>query len=588
MIFSRLRTHLPFYGRMYSYLKPYFWPVLASILVTIPLGAFDAVVALSLRPYADNILVKQSIASVAMVPFYIVGAAIAQGFFNYSSIYLNGWVGMRVLNDMRAQLFAKLQTMDVGYFDTTSSGNILHSYFSDPEILQASLVTTTKDLLIKVFSSVSLIIVLLTTSWKLGIIAVTVLLCTLYPSTYIRQKIRKLNDQLVSIRGDLLSFYTETTQGIRIVLGFNHQENRQSQFALALKNAYRNGLGLTRTSAILTPCMHLIASIGIALIIWQGSHMVVSGVLSTGQFVTFLSSLVMLYNPIKNLGNTFMASTMALMAAERIFKILDTQPNIQDQPDAKELVQISRDIRFNQVGFFYKPEQPVLHNIDLVFHVGETVAIVGNSGGGKSTIAALIPRFYDVSEGSITIDGHDIRDFKMQSLRDHIALVMQDTFLFNGTIADNLRVGKANATDQELMTSLEKAYLKEFVEEQPLGLATPIGERGVLLSGGQRQRIAIARAFLKNAPLVILDEATSALDNKSEIIVQQALEDLMKNRTVIMIAHRLSTLRKADRIVVLDSGRVVEEGTQSQLLALNGVFATLYHMQGHSAAALIP
>jgi subfamily B ATP-binding cassette protein MsbA len=328
--------------------------------------------------------------------------------------------------------------------------------------------------------------------------------------------------------------------------------------------------------------MHLISSVGIALIIWQGSLMVVREELTTGAFVSFIAAMLLLYNPIKNLGGNIVSAQQSLVVSGRIFGLLDKKLTVDDKPNAVELKGIQHGITFENVCFFYDYERPdrlVLRDINLSIRKGETVALVGPSGGGKTTIVNLIPRFYDVVIGHIKIDGVDIHDYTLASLRSQIAVVFQDNFLFHGTIYDNLMIGKPDATEEELHQALKKAYLLDFVNSLEKGLETHIGERGVMLSGGQRQRIAIARAFLKNAPIVIMDEATSALDNESEAIVQKAMEALMEDRTVIVIAHRLSTIRNVDRIIVIANGRVAEEGTHESLLQQDGIFAKLYRTQ---------
>jgi len=321
-------------------------------------------------------------------------------------------------------------------------------------------------------------------------------------------------------------------------------------------------------------------SLGIAVIIWLGSYLIVTKAITPGAFVSFITALIMLYNPIKSIGNNFNSVQMSLLAMERVFDILESVPAIRDEKNAKKLEKIKKTIEFKDVCFEYVQGKPVLKHINFKANVGQTIAFVGNSGGGKSTIVSLLPRFYDVQSGSIMVDGENIKHFQVNSLRDHIAMVFQDNFLFKGTIRDNIMLGKPDATEEEVEKAVKSACLEDFVKSLDKGLDTEIGERGVLLSGGQKQRIAIARAFLKNAPIVILDEATSALDNKSEAIVQQAIDNLMTDRTVFVIAHRLSTVRHADKIIVINNGEIVEEGNHEQLVEKpDGAYAALYKMQ---------
>ncbi|HEY9745948.1 MAG TPA: ABC transporter ATP-binding protein [Oculatellaceae cyanobacterium] len=567
------------YKRLYQYIRPYAFRAAIAMLITIPIGALDGAIAFALKPYVNAMQVKQSISTVSLVPFIIVGFTLVQGLLNYASIYLNGWLGCKIMCDLQRDLFKKLQTLDVAYFDKVASGTVIQGYFQDPQAINTNILNNTKQMLTRLFSSLGLMGVLIATSWKLSIIAISVLLMILYPSTQIRKIIKRIAGETTKATGNVLSFYTETVGGIRVIYGYNLEKQRLKDFNEYQKQVFKMTIKGTQAQGWLTPAMHFIASIGIALIIWQGSIMVVNNELSTGGFVSFIAAMLMLYNPIKNLGGSILTAQMSMLAAGRIFKLLDQEPSIRNKPDAKVLDGIRSGVTFENVYFHYVPEKPVLRNVNLQFRQGEMVALVGASGSGKTTIANLICRFYDVTEGAIKIDGTDIRDFTLESLRSHIALVMQDNFLFNGTIRENLKIAKPDATDEELESALEKAYLKAFVASLPEGLDTKIGERGVMLSGGQRQRLAIARALLKDSPIVILDGATSALDSKSEAIVQKAMEALMTDRTVIVIAHRLSTIRNADRIVVMDEGCVVEQGRHDELMAADHLYANLYRTQ---------
>ena len=326
--------------------------------------------------------------------------------------------------------------------------------------------------------------------------------------------------------------------------------------------------------------MHVIVSIGIAVAIGYGSHLIMSNQITSGNFVSFITALILLYTPVKNIGNNLNAVQFSFFSIEKIFDVLDSTPEICDKPTAQKLSGISSEIRFKDVNFEYVENVPVLKNINLDIKKGETIAFVGNSGGGKTTIVNLIPRFYDIKSGSITIDGIDIRDYTLESLRQNIAVVFQDNFLFSGTIRENILLGNETATDEDIQKAVKMAYLDDFIESLQDGLNTVIGERGVLLSGGQKQRVAIARAFLKDSPIIILDEATSALDNKAEAVVQMAIDNLMKDKTVFVIAHRLSTIQNANKIVVINEGNIVEMGTHEELLQIEGgTYKSLYEMQ---------
>jgi ATP-binding cassette, subfamily B, bacterial MsbA len=577
------------YQRILEYFRPYWKRSITALLLTLPIGALDAAVAFSLKPYVDAMLVQKSVQTISIVPFVVVVFTFFQGVLNYFSIYLNGWLGNKVMSDIRHDLFKKLQTLDVAFFDTTPSGTIIQRFFQDPLSINSNILTNTKQMLTRIFSSLSLMILLISISWKLSIVAIGILLLVLYPSTQIRKVIKRLAHQNMQTSSELLSFYNESITGIRVTYGFNLPKLRLRLFDTIQKDLFRNAIKSTQAQGWLAPSMHTISAVGIALIIWQGSLMVVKGEFSPGSFVSFLASMILLYNPIKNLGGSIMNAQIALLSAARVFELMDYTPTITDSPDAITLTEIKDGISFQNVCFHYTPEKPVLKNVSMTFEKGKTVAIVGSSGSGKSTIASLIPRFYDVVSGSIQIDGVDIRHLSLDSLRKHIAMVMQDTFLFDGSIRDNLLFGNPDATDAMIDKALEQSYLTEFLATLPEGMDTRIGERGVMLSGGQRQRLAIARAMIKNAAIVILDEATSALDNKSEAVVQKAMEALMENRTVIVIAHRLSTIRKADRIVVLEEGHVMESGTHEELMNNKASYSHLYHAQfTHSQLETFP
>ena len=432
----------------------------------------------------------------------------------------------------------------------------------------------------RLFSSLSLIGVLFYNSWQLAIIAVVILLGALYPLTTVRRRIKSIMDKSVFSGAAVVTHYNETFNGNRIISSYNLYDHQNARFKDTLNSVFKLGMKMIQRTGMMSPLMHFIVSLGIAAVIWTGSHLIVTQQITSGNFVSFIAALIMLYNPIKSIGNNFNNVQMSLMAMERVFSLMGGHPSVQDRENAQELKEIRKSIEYKNVCFEYIKGKSVLKNINLAVETGQTIALVGNSGGGKTTLVNLLPRFYDVTSGQICIDGTDIRDFTIQSLRDKISVVFQDNFLFAGTIRENILLGNENATAEEVDNAVKCACLDEFVATLDKGLETEIGERGVLLSGGQKQRIAIARAFVKNAPIVILDEATSALDNKSEAIVQQAIDNLMTDRTVFVIAHRLSTVRHADKIVVVNYGKIVETGTHEELLAHeNGVYASLYHAQ---------
>lgn len=568
------------YLKIMPYVKPYWFRGLLSVLVTIPIGAMDAVIAWALRPYMDIVMVEQNTASTSYIPVLIVIFSCVQSFLNYAATYLNTWFGRKLANDVKFDLFKKLMRCDASYFDNTSSGEVMMRYNGDVDIACSGLLVNIKLFTTRVFSSLSLIGVLIYNSWQLAIVAIVVLVGALFPLTTVRRRIKSLMDKSIFSGAAVMTHFNETFAGNRIIASYNLYGYQYARFKDTLNTVFKLGIKMVQRTGMMSPLMHFVVSLGIAVIIWLGSYLIVTKQISAGAFVSFITALIMLYNPVKSIGNNFNSVQMSLLAMERVFTLLEKEPCICSKTDAPKLDKIKNSIEFKDVCFEYIKGKPVLKHINLKAKVGQTVALVGNSGGGKSTIVSLLPRFYDVKSGAILVDGKDIRDFDIDSLRDHIAIVFQDNFLFSGTIRDNIMLGKENATSEEVDRAVKSACLDEFIKTLDKGLDTEIGERGVLLSGGQKQRIAIARAFLKNAPIVVLDEATSALDNKSEAIVQQAIDNLMTDRTVFVIAHRLSTVRNADKIVVVNYGEIVEEGSHDELVNKpNGAYSSLYKMQ---------
>ncbi|MBR1965313.1 MAG: ABC transporter ATP-binding protein [Lentisphaeria bacterium] len=565
---------------MLPYVKPYWFRALLAVLICVPIGALDGVIALALRPYMDLVMVEKSLQSSWLIPCAIVAFTIFQGILNYVATYLNTWVGGKITNDLKFTLYKKMLSFEAGFFDRRKSGDIVFRFNNDADIACSGLLENLKLFISRLCSSVALVGVLFYNSWQLALIAVVVLGGAFLPLANLRKKIKAVMDQTVHATASAITAYNESYAGNKTIIAYNLARHQENKFSEILGSIFKLKIKIVQRTSWLSPMMHVIVSVGVGMAIGYGSHLILSGQLSPGSFVSFLTALIMLYNPIKTLGNKFNAVQMSFLAIERVFAILETVPTIRDRENARKLAGINDKISIEKVNFEYVKGKPVLSNVSLEIKKGETVAFVGNSGGGKSTIVSLIPRFYDVKGGAIKIDGVDIRDYTMASLRENIAVVFQDNFLFAGTIKENVLLGRKNATDDEVRKALKMAYLDEFIGTLKNGWDTQIGERGVLLSGGQKQRVAIARAFLKDAPIIILDEATSALDNKAEAIVQKAIENLMKDKTVLVIAHRLSTIQNADKIVVINAGKMVECGTHEELLQIEkGHYKTLYNMQ---------
>lgn len=562
------------------YFKPYLFRTLLALLLAIPIGSLDAVIALSLKPYMDIVMLNKQMQSPLYIPFLIIIFTTIQGTLNYLATYMNDWVGGKVTNDLKIDLYKKLMHQSSSFFDKQTSGKVLKGYNNDADKSCSGLLTNIKTCISRLFSSISLIAVLFYNSWMLAIIAVIALSCAMIPLMKMKSTIKGVYNKSEGENAKVLTTYNEAFAGNKIIAAYNLYDLKKSQFSKLVNTVFGLRIKITQHIGWLSPLMHIIVSCGIGAVIGLGSYLIVQGKLTAGQFVSFITALIMLYTPIKGLGNNAKSMTTCLCAMERVVAKLDKKSGIIDKPDAINFPDFKDKITFEDINFEYKKDKPVLKNISFEVPKGETIALVGNSGGGKTTIVNLLPRFYKLKKGAIKIDGISINDIKLNDLREHIAIVFQDNFLFEGTIRDNILLGKLDATDAELHNAIKNSYLEDFINSLENGLDTQIGERGVLLSGGQKQRIGIARAFLKNAPILILDEATSALDNQAEHIVQQAIDNLMKDRTVFVIAHRLSTIQNANRIAVINQGYLTELGTHEELLKIpNGDYKKLYNMQ---------
>ncbi len=575
------------YRRMWPYIKPVWFRALCSMLICIPIGSLDAIIALALKPYMDIVMVEKSISSPWYIPLGIVAFTSIQGGLKYLSSYLSTWVGGKITNGLKYDLFKKLLTFETSFFDRRNSGDVIFQFNNMADSACAGLLDNLSVFTQRIFSSISLTAVLFYNSWQLALIAVIVLACAFVPVAKLQKRIKSVMDKTVVADSAIITEYNEVFAGNRTITSYNLQNKEASKFENILNNIFKLRIKMVQKTQWLSPMMHIIVSVGIAAAIGYGSHLIMTQQITSGNFVSFITALILLYTPVKNLGNNLNQVQFSFFAIEQIFGIIDTKPQITDFTNSSILNDIS-EIEFKNVNFEYIENKPVLKNINLTVKKGETIAFVGNSGGGKSTIVNLIPRFYDITQGEILINGTDIKNYSLKSLRQNIAIVFQDNFLFSGTIKENILMGCENASEQELDKAIKMAYLEEFIASLKDGINTQIGERGILLSGGQKQRVAIARAFLKNAPIIILDEATSALDNKAESIVQRAIENLMQDKTVFVIAHRLSTIKNADRIAVINEGQLVELGNHEELMSIeNGQYKNLYEIQFNKQKSLV-
>ena len=581
-------------SRIYPYIKPVLSRVILGFIIAIPLGLLDGVTAFALKPYMDYVIGQKDFVFnfwgqtytltwqlfAYLIPAFVILFAIVQGVLRYLNTYLSEWTSKKITNAVKIDLFKHLVQMDTKFFDENSSGIIMSRYLNDPQVAADGLIEKIKTITTSIFGALGLICVMLYSSWQLALVGVAILCIAFIPVALIRNLIKETSNKDMVISGNIRTNMNETYSGNRIMTSYQLQGRQRELFANEINNSFKVSMHLIKRSGWMSPLMYLIASFGIAIVLSYGTNLITSGQITSGSFASFVTSLLLLYKPVKTLGNTMTSIQKIFVALGRVFELFDLVPTVQECDNPIEFKSLNEGIAIENVYFEYEPQRPVLKGINLNVEKGETIALVGNSGGGKSTVINLVSRFYDTTSGSIKFDGIDIKKYSIESIRKNIAVVFQDNFLYSGTIRENIMMGNYNATSEELAKVINAAYLEEVIENMPDGVDTIIGERGTSLSGGQKQRVAIARAMIKNSPIVILDEATSALDNQSEAVVQMALDNLMKEKTVFVIAHRLSTIKNADRIAVINEGSLVELGTHDELMQIPyGQYRTLYEMQ---------
>ena len=565
------------YLRLLKFLRPYWVKLVFAVVFMSFVGSTDGFTAYFVKPVMDQIFFEKNGSMLLLIPFAIILFYLAKGGADYMQAYLMGFVGQKVITDIRNLVFRRLQVQPLSFFDKTPTGTIISRITNDISLVQGAVSDSFTAILKDMFTIVGLLFVIFYRDWRLAIVAFIVLPIVTYPIVSFGRKLRKNSAQNQRAMAKFTSFLHETITGQRIVKAFAMESYEYGKFRDENESLFRIVLKRYKIRALSSPITDVIGGIAVAVIIWYGGSAVISGKSTPGNLFSFIAALLLLYEPIKRLNRENHNIQQGLAAAQRVFEIVDRQPEIADKADATDLADVQGMLEFRAVSFKYE-DRMVLNNINLRINRNETVAIVGESGVGKTTLVNLILRFYDVTLGSISIDGIDIRDVTLNSLRRNIALVTQDVILFNDTISNNIVHGIA-ADGVKIAQATRSAYASDFISRMPKKLETVVGEKGVRLSGGQKQRIAIARALYKDAPVLILDEATSALDAASETEVQKALDNLMKGRTTIVIAHRLSTIMNADRIVVLEGGAIAQEGTHRDLIEAEGPYKRLYELQ---------
>ena len=571
-------TNREIIARLRQVLRPYFGRLLVAMAAMTLVAGFNAAQAYMVKPLLDEIFVDKDQAMLRILPLALVLLFLVKGVVYFLYSYLLEWVGQCVIRDLRNRIFAHLHTLSLGFFLETPTGELISRIVNDVSLLQGAVSHALIRVLRDLVSVVGLLVVVFSMDYHLALVALVFLPLASVPIVVFGRRFRRISTSYQRTLGEVTSLLSECFTGIRIVKAFCMERHEQERFARKIDTLFEILMSDTRFRAVSHPVVELLGGVIMAVIIFVGGVQVFKGESTPGTFMAFLTAMFMLYEPVKGVSKINSTIQQGMAAAARIFQLLDVEPDVTDAPDARPLPPFSREIRFEHVSFRYEREE-VLHDIDLVIPKGQVLAVVGASGAGKTTLANLIPRFHDVTGGRLLIDGIDVRQVTLASLRRQIALVTQQTILFNDTVRNNIAYGRPDAGDDEIREAARAACALDFIERLPQGFDTVIGESGVRLSGGERQRLSIARALLKDAPILVLDEATSSLDTQSERMVQQALDNLMRHRTTVVIAHRLSTVKNADRILVLDRGRIVESGTHEALLARGGVYANLYEMQ---------
>lgn len=567
------------YLRILSYIKPYMHRLIFAMFCTIMAAAGNLYIPWIIKDMIDEVLADKNGTMLNWIAASIIAIFVVRGLFWYGQNYLMSYVGQSVIIDIRAAVFKKLQRLSVSFYDKNKTGTIMSYVTNDVNALQSAMVENTIEMITEGFILIGSVVAMIYLDWRLTLFTVCTFPVVLWFMEFFGKKIRKTGGRIQECTADITSVLQESVASSRVIKSFVREDYEVDRFDVENRANFRANMKNAQLMATLTPVVELVAAIGVTMIIWYGGNNVINGTITAGSLVAFLTYAVNISNPIKRLTRVIGNIQKALAAAQRVFMIIDMPEEIAESRDAKQLPEVSGKVEFKNVSFAYDDKGNVITDLSFSVKPGEVIAIVGPSGAGKSTIANLLPRFYDVNKGDIKIDGHSVREVTLDSLREQVGIVPQETMLFNGSVYNNILYGRLDATKEEIEAAAKAANAHDFIMQLTDGYETKLGDRGVNLSGGQRQRIAIARAILKNPRILILDEATSALDTESERVVQEALDRLMVGRTSFVIAHRLSTVKNADKILVLEKGNLVESGTHDELLALDGLYAHLYKIQ---------
>lgn len=567
------------YLRILSYIKPYMHRLIFAMFCTIMAAAGNLYIPWIIKDMIDEVLADKNGTMLNWIAASIIAIFVVRGLFWYGQNYLMSYVGQSVIIDIRAAVFKKLQRLSVSFYDKNKTGTIMSYVTNDVNALQSAMVENTIEMITEGFILIGSVVAMIYLDWRLTLFTVCTFPVVLWFMEFFGKKIRKTGGRIQECTADITSVLQESVASARVIKSFVREDYEVDRFDVENRANFRANMKNAQLMATLTPVVELVAAIGVTMIIWYGGNNVINGTITDGSLVAFLTYAANISNPIKRLTRVIGNIQKALAAAQRVFMIIDMPEEIAESRDAKQLPEVSGKVEFKNVSFAYDDKGNVITDLSFSVKPGEVIAIVGPSGAGKSTIANLLPRFYDVNKGDIKIDGHSVREVTLDSLREQVGIVPQETMLFNGSVYNNILYGRLDATKEEIEAAAKAANAHDFIMQLTDGYETKLGDRGVNLSGGQRQRIAIARAILKNPRILILDEATSALDTESERVVQEALDRLMVGRTSFVIAHRLSTVKNADKILVLEKGNLVESGTHDELLALDGLYAHLYKIQ---------